>query len=93
MAITKGKLEIMVQKLNEKLNRPLEPYTVGTDGRVVKGNQGHIMLDHAAYYGGYTLTEMQESTGVKNIHRGDRLTAKEMYSYLTGLFLGFELKG
>ena len=93
MAITKGKLEIMVQKLNEKLNRPREPYTIGTDGAVVKGNAGHIMLDHAAYYGGYTLTEMQESTGVKNIHRGSRMTAKEMHSYLTGLFMGFELKG
>lgn len=91
MAVSKKNLEALVAKLNGKLNRPATAYQLGTDGQVVSCNQGHLMLDYAAFYGGYTLSEMQSNSGVRNFYRGNRLSAKEMHLYLTGLLIGLDL--
>lgn len=88
MTVTKKELFEMVEKLNVMLGRPLTPYVLNDAGQVVGARQGHIMLDYARYYGGYTLTEMQASSGVTNFYRGPRLSAKEMKLFLDGFFMG-----
>lgn len=91
MAISKkAMLQAKVARLNAKLGRPVEPYTRDANGNV-RGNEGHIHLDHNATYGGYILRIIHESTGESNFGISRRISAKEMEIHLEGIFAGLEL--
>ena len=81
-------LKQSVERLNERLNRPLAGWTRGPDNKLT-GNIGHLFLDHAACYGGYRLTEIfNEGGGQCGFNDGGtstRLSNKEMTAYLRGI--------
>jgi hypothetical protein len=85
--MNRKQLDQSVAHLNERLNRPETAYT-RIDGQL-KGNVGHLFLDHAACYGGYRLSEMHnEGGGQCGFNDGGtsaRMSNKEISAYLKGI--------
>lgn len=100
MRVSKRDLEEMVAQLNVREGRPRRPYLVHAyivDGETqtepvrdpIHGTRvpapGHVLLDHAAHYGGYSLREMTEGGGEGFYWPSwDRVSAREMYHFLLG---------
>lgn len=89
--VTKKDLEELTRQLNEKENRPTTysgpELETGPDGREYpKINVGHIILDHAACYGGYALREVSTPGGGQSFYwpSWTRVSAREMYYFLLG---------
>jgi hypothetical protein len=83
--VTKKDLEEMTAQLNAKEDRPSRPSTRDEAGHY-KANPGHIVLDHAACYGGYALREITNERGGEGFYYPSwtRVSAREMYNFLLG---------
>jgi len=83
MKVTRQELEKMTKLLNEREGRPVTA-TRRFDDKTL-WNIGHILLDHAAIYGGYALREIQENGGEAFYYpQWTRITAREMFAFLEG---------
>ncbi len=85
MRVSKKMLKEMTAELNAKEDRPRHPSTRDENGQY-KANPGHIILDHAACYGGYALREITSEQGGEGFYYPSwtRVSAREMYNFLLG---------
>lgn len=84
--VTRSQLEAIVARINRATGAPMEPYTIGADGRAVH-NPGNYHLSGA--YGGWCLHRMSEGGGVSTPLVAGHVPARElanlMHAYLAGL--------
>lgn len=88
--ITLAQLEGAVKRLNQVLNRPIEPYTRGEDGKY-RANLGNIHLSGA--YGGYQVQEMaSDGGGVRSLTPG-YAPKREIYNRVQAMIAGANMAG
>ena len=76
--VTKKQLQLMIDFLNTKYNRPKTAY-VRVNGEVVY-QPGHFFLDMA--YGGYKLSVMHKGGGEEGL--SGYVTKRELYNFIRG---------
>jgi hypothetical protein len=73
----------------------LEGKATSKDEAISKGLNSYYVLDLNSLYGGYRIADKQVCTGTERGTFGEssivnRRTAKEMYSFLSGILTGME---
>lgn len=87
MRTTIKELEQQIDCLNERLERPMKPYT-REDGRN-KANVGNYHLSQA--YGGFNLYEMSNERGaVREVFSCGHTTKKDLYRLISAFIRGIE---
>lgn len=84
--ITQKRLYRLQDHVNKGLGRPLTAYTKDIHNRYTT-NDGHLKLDFAACYGGWDLVELR---GGGETSWSGRLSAREMWAYLSGMVQAIE---
>lgn len=88
--ITNKQLEYLVSEINEKLNRPKQPYTRDENG-IIKANIGNFHLSWA--YGGVCLHEMMnEGGGVSTPLVYGHVPKRELYNAMRAFLAGLNMK-
>lgn len=85
MRITADSLRNQVLQLNEFLGRPTELFSASVDG-AAQANIGHLRLEEMSGTYRYRLIQIASINGGE-LNMSDRMTAREMYYFLSGMNL------
>lgn len=88
MRITRQMLQARIDRLNEVLGRPKESWTRDGNGKYLRSNEGHFLLDTNSPGDGWTRYRLSQIVGESGGERtiSSSCTGPELWEYLQGVF-------
>lgn len=88
MKITRKMLQERIARLNVVLGRPAEAWSKDGNGKYLRSNEGHFLLDTYSPGDGWTRYKLMQIVGESGGEReiSHSCTASELWEYLNGVF-------